>query len=145
MRQYMIYLIEEEISRYYFGKEHKLYEFFLEAKQDHQPRMKQLIQKQMDYIVRPISYSEISKILQRHCRCLSHANMFSLNCSNGTSSAKLMIQEKEIKLLSKGYYDAEATFLEILRQFDKHFFAIDYASHQFGWLNPIKDAYYITQ
>lgn len=144
MRQYDIYLIEDEIARHYYGSEWKLYNLFLESKQVEEGKLKQVIQKQIRYVVRPIPLQKVEGGLVSKYRRLpgykADRHCHIMNDPGTASFARLDLRRKKLSLASSGKYDAEASFFEALRQIEDHFLAVDYGRDQFGWLKPIKNA-----
>lgn len=144
MRQYDIYLIEDEIARHYFGSEWKLYDLFLESKQVEEGKLRHVIQKQIRYVIRPIPLQKVAGRLMSKYRRLPgykadrHRHMMSV--PGDGSFARLELRPQKLSLASSGEYDAEASFFEALRQIEDHFLAVDYGRDRFGWLKPVKKA-----
>ncbi|TCP30230.1 uncharacterized protein DUF2522 [Scopulibacillus darangshiensis] len=147
MRYYDIFLIEDDVARFYFGQEVKLYQLFLEARTIDNLRIKKEIDKQIDYITKPMPVNAIQQRISMSCRhypgydCRGYIHIF--QCTKGGSRAKLEVQPSGLTLQGIGDYTAEATFFEVLRQIDSSFLAIDFHLTNFGWLKPIRNAHLI--
>ncbi|WKB34737.1 sporulation inhibitor of replication protein SirA [Terrilactibacillus sp. S3-3] len=99
MRQYEIYLIEDEIARHYFGTEWKLYDLFLESKQVEEGKLKHVIQKQIRYVIRPIPLQKVEGHLMSKCRRLpgykADRHRHTVNDPGDDSFARLELRQKK--------------------------------------------------
>lgn len=147
MRQYEIYLIDDEIARFYFGKEIKLYQLFLDERLSKEKNQMAIIKKQITYITKRVPIFEIEGKIEDTCRHFKGYDMqnqtHSLHYSNGMSQARLELDSERLTLKSTGDFSAEVTFLEVLRQIDSSFLAIDFKHTRYGWLKPVKNAHFI--
>lgn len=141
MRQYEIYLIEEEFASHYFGRESKIYQLFLEYYRTTSMK-KVLLQKQIHFITKPIPSSIIHQLvkakLKKRKDYVQTKQSYQIQMPNGRSTAELEINDHFIIIKSTGTYEAETIFFEILRKYSSCFLAMDYEHNRYGWLNPIK-------
>jgi hypothetical protein len=148
VRHYQIYLIEEEIAQIYFGEESKLFQLFLEAEKTTAPLKSEVLQKQVDYITKPLDIpvmkQAIEEALQHRTDYFIYPNVHLLDDGKGRSQAKLMIDTTRLHISASGNYEAETTFFEELRKCQPSFLAMDFNNHRYGWLNPIKQANFIS-
>ncbi|WP_077617914.1 sporulation inhibitor of replication protein SirA [Bacillus sinesaloumensis] len=146
MREYHIYLIEEEFATHYFGRESLIYHLFLEHNQCETHR-KDVLHKQIEFITRAIPTLQIQKKIETG---LSHYSVYKrqshihiIEWNEFNSYAKLTIHNDYIHLQSTGSYEAETAFFEILRKYDRCFLAMDFIANKYGWLNPIKERKFV--
>lgn len=148
MRTYSIFLMEPDVATDYFGKEHLLLTLFQEYNRT-STESQEIVTKQVNYITRNIPLFHMQQYIQKY---LSYhkgfevtRNGLEIHCSSmgGQSTAILKISHNKIELVSRGNFEAETTFFEVLRKFDPCFLAVDYSSKRCGWLNPIKQRSYI--
>ncbi|WP_449540107.1 sporulation inhibitor of replication protein SirA [Ferdinandcohnia sp. Marseille-Q9671] len=147
MREYYIYLIEEEFATHYFGRESLIYHLFLEYNHSNQEK-KEVLYKQIEFITRAIPTFRIQKKIESSLAHYSvykqyHTNIHTLEWNEFNSYAKLTITSEYIHLQSTGSYEAETAFFEILRKYDRCFLAMDFKSNKYGWLNPIKERKFV--
>src|SRR5690606_12377963 len=62
MRVYLIYLIEDEFAEYFYGRENKFVELFI-AQSKEKGALQTVVQKQIQYITKPLPYLELHKHL----------------------------------------------------------------------------------
>ncbi|WP_169864997.1 sporulation inhibitor of replication protein SirA [Sutcliffiella halmapala] len=143
MRQYMIYLIEEEIAKHYSGNEVKLFQLFNQYEQE--DRLQNVVKQQVDYITIPIPTFPLQQVLENTLKSIDgyKRNSYQHKIEKVDSVAKLSIFEKCLKLTSTGSFEAEAIFFEIIRKQAPYFLAIDTKSERFGWLQPIKQRKFV--
>lgn len=146
MRHYHIFLIEDEIAQMYFGEESKLFQLFLEAENTTSLLKTEVLQKQIRYVTKSIDQNALKKVLEES---LQHRTDFFVNPNDyllekGQSQAKLTIEDPCVHINSAGTPDTEATFFEQLRKIESSFLAMDFQHHRYGWLNPIKQANFIS-
>lgn len=148
MRNYYIYLVEEEFASHYFGRESKMYRLF----QDYQWTSPsndniQLLEKQIIYITKPIPTMFIDKLLKTHLSSrkdyIRSGEVHKLEIRGNRSYGSLTVKERYLELHSSGSYEAETIFFEVLRKFDPCFLAMDFQAERYGWLNPIKERNFI--
>ncbi|MFS0863870.1 sporulation inhibitor of replication protein SirA [Fredinandcohnia sp. 179-A 10B2 NHS] len=146
MRDYHIYLIEEEFAAHYFGRESLIYHLFQDHNQAKSNR-KETLSKQIDFITKSIPALRIQQTIEsnlsRYSSYKVDSNKHTLEWNEFTSYAKLTIHNQYIHLESSGSYEAETAFFEILRKFDRCFLAMDFKSNKYGWLNPIRERKFI--
>lgn len=146
MREYHIYLIEEEFATHYFGRESLIYHLFLESNQTKHER-KEILHKQIEFITRAIPHLRIQQKIEAslsHYSYYKHqGHIHTLEWNEFNSYAKLTIQTDYIQLQSTGSYEAETAFFEILRKYDRCFLAMDFSANKYGWLNPIKERKFV--
>lgn len=148
MRHYHIYLVEDEIAQMYFGEESKLFQLFHEAEQTTSPLKSEVLAKQIRYITKPIDDQKVrlalKKGLEHRTDFVVYPSYFLLDGGSGNSRTKLMIRDSHLHMASLGDPDTETIFFEQLRKIETSFLAMDFEHHRFGWLNPIKQANFIS-
>lgn len=140
MRIYQLYLIKDEFAARYFGKVRKFFLLFKEYA-DSSSKKKDIISRQIDFIIKPIPRLELQKYLQQyfHKNNNFHFEDGSFSIKEGNNSeAKLEVFENRLILTAKGSYYAETVFFEALRKNRSSFLAVDLNNHYCGWLRPIK-------
>lgn len=139
MRDYKIFLIEDEFADHYYGRETMIYHLFLEHKKTNNEK-KKILTKQIDFITKPIPSIRIHQVIEMNMKSIKGYkkinNVHILDCPNSTG--RLSIHERFIHLESEGNFEAESLFFEILRKSERFFLAMDFHSDRFGWLTPIK-------
>ncbi|QFT88975.1 Sporulation inhibitor of replication protein SirA [Bacillus sp. THAF10] len=141
MREYMIYLIEEEIAKHYAGNEIKLFQLFQQYEQDE--RLHSIVKQQVDYVTLAIPAIQLQQSLNRALKLTNNYHSFHHKVEKEDSSANLIIYEKYLKLISTGSFEAEAIFFEVIRKQAPYFLAIDTKSKRYGWLQPIKQRKFV--
>lgn len=147
MRRYQLYLIKEKIAIHYNGRERLFYNLFSDhTKTDDGQPLKEILQKQVDFITLPISKwmieNQLYAALQRNKSFQYKDGVFYIENGN-LSSASLMIKDDYLYIEADGYYDAESIFFEIIRKHEPSFLAIDIENDRFGWLKPIKERNFV--
>ncbi|NEU29272.1 sporulation inhibitor of replication protein SirA [bacterium LRH843] len=149
MRNYELFIIEESVARHYFGQESKLFYLFVEYEKA-KGSQKELIQKQIDYITKPIPVLLLQKKLKKafmYTEGYKHVkNNHVIQLAGCDAKAELVIGPGSIYLTSFGdsSYEVESMFFEILRKCEPTFFAIAVDEHRYGWLRPVKQDVYLT-
>lgn len=149
MRHYHIYLLKEDVAFDYFGKEFLIFNLFLEKLKETNVDRIELLEKQIEYITKPLSVIEINHYIEKallvEAQFKVKTTQFIYNCNRSRvqSFAKLEISDRYMKLSSEGSYDAETACFETLRKYHPCFFAMDFENKHFGWLNPIKQKRYV--
>ncbi|HET7580510.1 MAG TPA: sporulation inhibitor of replication protein SirA [Bacillales bacterium] len=142
MRHYHIYLIEDDVAETFFGEESKLFHLFMETVSSESVFHRNTLQKQIDYITKPIPVFAIEKELRnafRHRRDYSqHAGWHLIEIPGTGSRAQLKIGESRMEMESTGCVAAETTFFEVLRQSERCLLAVEFNEHRCGWLKPVK-------
>ena len=146
MRTYKLYLIEDEFASHYFGREKMFFELFQE-KYHFEGELKTIIEKQIDYITKPIPSLQIHKLIHQR---LGKNKDFSIKRGiyyiekmGSVNFAQLQVFERFILVQAKGSYDSETIFFEVLRKCETSFLAIDFNNQRFGWLKPIKERKFV--
>ncbi|MGE6259226.1 sporulation inhibitor of replication protein SirA [Heyndrickxia sporothermodurans] len=146
MRTYQIYLIEDEVAEYYYGRERMFFDLFAEYTFV-TGSLKQIIRKQIEYITKPMPVLHIhyllGQALSRKKDVFIEDNYYRYGENDLFNGVELFIDDYMLRLNAWGNYDIEAAFLEVLRKFDGRLLAIDLEHEQFGWLKPIKERKYV--
>lgn len=146
MRHYYIYLLHAEVGNSYFGKEKMIYQLFLEA-ETATNELKDVVRKQINYIVTPIPSLQIRMNLDKMLKIRSDLDCiedhFYLDLKSLDSKAVLKDHGYMITISASGTYEAETIFFEVLRKINRCFFAMDFENNNYGWLNPVKQVNYI--
>lgn len=143
LREYMIYLIEEEVAKHYSGNELKLFQLFQQYEQE-EP-LRSIIKRQVDYVTLPVPTFPLQQTLEQALKNKEGYKRvaYQHKIEKEDSTAKLSIFEKYLKLSSTGSFEAEAIFFEIIRKQAPYFLAIDSSSNRYGWLQPIKQRKFV--
>lgn len=145
MRDYQIYLIEDEFATHYFGRERMFYELF-EEYENTAGKLNKIIAKQIQYITKPIPGLRLHQNI--HLEMQQKMN-FKMDKSGNyiidgkKSSAALTIHDRYLSIEARGNYDAETMFFEVLRKYEGSFLAIDMEHGRYGWLKPIKERKFV--
>lgn len=144
MRNYYIYLIEDDVARSFFGKEFKLFDLFDEARYSRDIKAKEQLNRQIQYITKIIPMFYFGKKLFDEGRIIPgyqlKGDLHSIYEEKKDSYAELKIYEQYIEMKAKGSFSAEMYFFEALKDINPYFLAIDYENERFGWLKPLKSA-----
>lgn len=146
VRNYQLYLIEDDVAAHYFGREQLLYRLFQEHERS-KGRLKQIIQNQIAYITKPLQVLRIHQMIQKQLGMNKgfkgeHGTYF-LELNGKVSMAYLKVGENSIWIKAGGNYEAETAFFEVLRKGEASFLAIDLDHHRYGWLKPIKERKFV--
>lgn len=146
MRAYQIYLIEDEVAEYYYGRERMFFDLFLEYYEVNGV-LKQIIRKQIEYITKPIPILHIHHLLGQAFskkKDFVHQNNFYRYIENDLfNGVELFVDDYMLRLNAWGNYDSESAFLEVLRKYDGRLLALDLENERFGWLKPIKERKFV--
>jgi beta-galactosidase beta subunit len=146
MRKYELYLLKENIALHYNGRERMFYNLFSEHTNTEDKQLKELLQKQIDYITLPIPVwklqKQIDNELQKKKSFQKSKDLFFIENGN-LSSAKLKTTNECLIIVAEGYYDAESIFFEIIRKNEPSFFAMDLENGRYGWLKPLKERNFV--
>lgn len=147
MRHYHIYLIEDEVAEAFFGEESKLFHLFLEAETATSSSHSKTLQKQIDYITKPICKRSIEKNMKetlgfRH-GYYTCSDSHLLKIPGMESRAELGFHDNFMLIKSSGHFEAETTFFEVLRQSERCLLAMEFREHRYGWLKPVKHTHII--
>lgn len=147
MRNYQLYLIDDEFARHYFGREEMFFNLFKEYSESFGEK-KKILSKQIDYITKPIPCLKLHQYIRKylHKNKDFHAEngvYFIRNKKIGTASLELF--HKNIIIKASGTFDAETLFFEALRKHESSFsyLAIDLENRRYGWLRPIKERKFV--
>lgn len=147
MRHYHIFLIEDEVAETFFGEESKLFHLFLEAEKASTFPQIQTLQKQVDYITKPIFYPDMEKKLEvslsNRGDYYTRPGYHLLQSNVGESRAELSLGKRRMLMKASGSFEAETTFFEVLRQQERCFLAMEFHQQRYGWLNPIKQTHFV--
>lgn len=134
MRYFDIYLMEEEITRLYLGKEDLLYRLFIEAKYENNQSRQAILNRQITFITREIAYPMLRRFLFTQHIIETTKNRWVISQNDGM--ATLSFAKNYLVLEASGELSAETAFFEILRHAYPDFFAIDYQNRRGAWLTP---------
>lgn len=146
VRNYQLYLIEDDVAAHYFGREQILYRLFQEH-ENSSGELKQIIRDQIEYIIKPLQVLKIQQMIQKQLGkkkgfTADHGTYF-IEMSGKVSMARLKVGEDKIWVKSSGNYDAETAFFEVLRKGESTFLAMDLDHQRIGWLKPIKERKFV--
>ncbi|RFU61233.1 sporulation inhibitor of replication protein SirA [Peribacillus glennii] len=146
MRNYRIYLIEDEFARHFYGRERLFFNLFLEYTNS-SGSQKGILQKQIEYITRAIPVAALRNILEklsmRNKDFLYKDGVYYLEKRAGKSRAALQLGKEFIALQAEGNFEAETSFFECIRKYDSGFLAIDLENNRYGWLKPVKERKFV--
>lgn len=145
MRNYQLYIIDDEFASHYFGREIMFFQLFQEYEQS-QGEMQAILSKQICYITNPTPSIRLHQYLQQQLQKTKGFRM-----EQGTyiieygrnSSARLRVYERYLSLDAQGSYEAETCFFELLRKYEGTYLAIDIENERYGWLKPIKERKFV--
>ncbi|MBS4177007.1 sporulation inhibitor of replication protein SirA [Lederbergia citrea] len=143
MRIYFIYLIEDEIAEYFYGRESKFMELF---SANDQGELQNIVQKQVQYITRPLPYLDLHKHLSHSVQKKEFyikGKIYWTESADGREGAQLSIGERSLQLKAWGGLACETLFFEVLRKFDGRFLAMDFENNRYGWLKPLKERKFV--
>ena len=142
VRNYQLYLIEDEFASHYFGKEHMFLQLFQEYEKAN-GELEFIIKRQISYITKKLEVLRIHQVIQNQLGKIkgyrAERGAYSIELSGKLSTAKLEVFQDLITLKAQGSYEAETAFFEILRKVEPSFLALDLEHQRVGWLKPIKD------
>ncbi|MDQ6597084.1 sporulation inhibitor of replication protein SirA [Bacillus salipaludis] len=146
MRNYRLYLIEDEFAAHYFGRESMFFQLFREHERAF-GELKYITGKQITYITKTVEVLKIHKLLQKQLGKIkgfkADHGTYSIELNGRLSTAKLAVFQDFISVEATGSYEAETVFFEVLRKCESSFLAIDLEHERFGWLKPIKERKYV--
>ena len=141
MRRYSIYLMKEEVTEEYYGREVKIFQLFLDEHRA-KGRRKEIIQRQVEFVTRTIPSLDIENLFIDKRYHSPHAYIQTLNqeslIEKKNSKAKLIVHGSHLTIYAEGNYEAETLLFEILSKYDPCFFALDIINFRYGWLYPIR-------
>jgi hypothetical protein len=146
VRSYQIYWIEKEFASFFYGRERLFFNLFLQ-RQSSNGWLKEILDKQVDFITKPIPYLPIQRYVgqevQRREDILKVEESYIIELPDGSGGVKMNIQKDYIKIDAWGLEEIETLFFEILRKVDGRLLAIELEHERFGWLKPIKERKYV--
>lgn len=146
VRNYQLYLIEDEFAVHYFGRE-RMFFFLFQEYESSDGELKMITENQINYITKPLQILKIKQMIQKQLGKLkgfkNEHGTYILELSGKPSRANLEVYENMIRIISSGSYEAETAFFEVLRKCESSFLAIDLDHYRFGWLKPIKERKYV--
>ncbi|GER68588.1 hypothetical protein BpJC7_30690 [Weizmannia acidilactici] len=146
MRTYYIYLIEEEIAQYYYGRERMFFDLFNQYSSV-TGRLKNVIRQQIDYITKPIPLLSVQHVLQQifpnQNEMVYENGAYRLISNKKGQYAEVNIEQRLLRLHASGSYDTETAIFETLRKFNGNLLAIDYDNKRFGWIKPVKERKFV--
>lgn len=142
VRNYQLYLIEDEFAAHYFGKERMFFQLFQEHEQS-TGDLKDITQKQINYITKPLQVLKLHQLLQKQLGRVrgfkEDHGTYIMELSGKLSTAYLKVEENKLLVKANGTFEAETVFFEVLRKSESSFLAIDLEHFRFGWLKPYKE------
>jgi hypothetical protein len=146
VRNYQLYLIEDEFAAHYFGRELMFFQLFQEHDKS-DGELKFITQKQISYITKNVEVLKIHKLIQqqlgRKKGFRADHGTYTMELSGKLSMAKLKVFQDMITVEATGSYEAETIFFEVLRKCESSFLALDMDHQKVGWLKPIKERKYV--
>ncbi|SFC09752.1 Protein of unknown function [Bacillus sp. OV322] len=146
MRNYRIYLIEDEFAYHFYGREKMFFNLFLEYT-NASGEKKSILQKQIEYVTKTIPekqlQSEIKNKTTKKNNITSQNGVYLLDNTRGFSKAALIIHVDYLALKADGNFEAETAFFECIRKCDSNFLALDFDNNRYGWLKPIKERKFV--
>ncbi len=143
MRRYVIYLMEQDVAKNYFGKEEMLYQLFFEAENIVSP-YHSIIKKQIHYVTKELPLTDLHQTLLaelgHEVQSYEAKKSYEIHLEEYGSKAVLVLNRNYLSLYSYGATEAETVIFEILRKVESSFLALDFKNSNYGWLNPIKKA-----
>lgn len=139
MRRYSIYLMEEEVTKQYYGREAKIFQLFLDEHRA-KGRRKEIIRRQVEFVTRTIPTLEIEHLFKRHHYPNTYNQTLnqSILVERKNSKSELTVHGSHLTICAEGNYEAETILFDILSKYDPCFFALDLTNFRYGWLYPIR-------
>ncbi len=146
VRNYQLYLIEDEFAAHYFGRERLFFQLFREHDKA-EGELKFITKKQINYITKTVEVLKIHNLIRKQLGkkkgFRAEQGTYSFELSGKLSKAKLQVFQDLITIQATGSYEAETVFFEVLRKCESSFLALDMDHQRFGWLKPIKERKYV--
>ncbi|PLR81781.1 sporulation inhibitor of replication protein SirA [Bacillus canaveralius] len=146
MRNYSLYLIEDEFACHYYGRERMFYELFKDYEQSH-GQLRSILHMQIDYITKKIPAIKLHQLI--HQQLVKNRgfrieqNSYLIEKKGNASVAKLAVYDRLVTVESYGSFDSETIFFEVLRKCEHSFLAVDTSQNRYGWLKPIKERNFV--
>lgn len=143
LRNYYLYIIKDHVAHYFYLREQMIFQLFKEFYES-RGKEKEMIRKQIWYITEAIPTLQIHRELVQH---LQYRKDFFVKdgqymIQNKRGSAQLFIQERKLSIQASGSLDSEMILMDILKNLDVYFIAIDLENERYGWIKPIKESHY---
>ncbi|MGG0275847.1 sporulation inhibitor of replication protein SirA [Bacillus rhizoplanae] len=140
MRTYELYLIQEDVTKSYFGREFLLFDLFARFAQSRSLSEKKVLYKQMKYITLPLQVMKLHHKMEQALRTYGkyERNEHTHIISNENVYGEVSIKPQYIRMHTSENVEMETAIFEVLRKCELTFLAMDYESKQYGWLNPLK-------
>ncbi|SDI96141.1 sporulation inhibitor of replication protein SirA [Natribacillus halophilus] len=138
MHRYDIYLLRPEVARQFIQLESKLFRLFKEY--ETVPSIHHEVQKQVDYICRPISIHHLGAWLSSSTMTDFHPdeNDSYVYYVEEDEGVKLTMSERRLQIWSTLDREDEWVWFDKLQTYDPYFFACDIKREKYGWLKPMK-------
>lgn len=141
MRRYVVYLLQDDVAKNYFGKEKMLYQLFYEAENKISP-YHSVVKKQIQYITRKIPVKKLHQAFMSELKdaltSFEAEKIYEVQLKESASRAILLVNPNYLSIYSYGSIDAETSFFEVLRKLETCFLAVDFKNYNYGWLTPRK-------
>lgn len=141
MRRYVVYLLQDDVVKNYFGKEKMLYQLFYEAENKISP-YHSVVKKQIQYITRKIPVKKLHQAFMSELKdaltSFEAEKIYEVQLKESASRAILLVNPNYLSIYSYGSIDAETAFFEVLRKLETCFLAVDFKNYNYGWLTPRK-------
>lgn len=141
MRRYVVYLLQDDVAKNYFGKEKMLYQLFYEAENKISP-YHSVVKKQIQYITRKIPVKKLHQAFMSELKdaltSFEAEKIYEVQLKESASRAILLVNSNYLSIYSYGSIDAETAFFEVLRKLETCFLAVDFKNYNYGWLTPRK-------
>lgn len=141
MRQYSIYLMKEEITERYYGREAKIFQLFLDEHRA-KGRRKEIIRRQIEFVTRTILPLDMEHLFidKRHHSPQTYIQTVKKRSivEKKNSKAELVVHGTHLTICAEGNYEAETILFDVLSKYDPCFFALDLINFRYGWLYPIR-------
>ncbi len=141
MRRYVVYLLQDDVAKNYFGKEKMLYQLFYEAENKISP-YHSVVKKQIQYITRKIPVKKLHQAFMSELKdaltSFEAEKIYEVQLKESASRAILLVNPNYLSIYSYGSIDAETAFFEVLRKLETCFLAVDFKNYNYGWLTPRK-------
>ena len=142
MRNYQIYLIEDEFAAHYYGREKLFFNLFFEYMHAN-GELKDILRKQINYVTKPLPSIRLSEALLKSMGSQTKEGMFFTKSKAGDGKAALAIRKDHLLLKADGDYEAETAFFECIRKCGGGYLALDFQNQKYGWLKPIKERKFV--
>ena len=147
MRTYIIYLIENEFARHYYGREYMFFNLFRDFEQS-EGTQKIILRRQINFVTKKIQAQLFTSFMDQQLKdnkdCYMENGVYYIRKKkNNQSEASLAFRNHSLILHADGTYECETIFFEWLRQWNPYFLALDTTKDRCAWLRPIKQRLYV--